>query len=58
MSTAGKLFYLAKIVLSLNGFFETRLQLKSMETSLRSGASLSLAKKPVKCTLKSRKLSI
>lgn len=29
-----------------------------METSLRSGASFSLAKKPVKCTLKSRKLSI
>ena len=29
-----------------------------METSLRSGASFYLAKKPVKCTLKSRKLSI
>ena len=29
-----------------------------METSLRSGASFSLAKKPVKYTLKSRKPSI
>ena len=29
-----------------------------METSLRLGASFSLAKKPVKCTLKSRKPSI